>query len=118
MTLSHLSARSGAMFAAVLVSGTLLFGAPAAHAAPKGAYYEVQLAQASPAKKTIIRGVVFQCNGTRCLAPLSGSAAKNVCISVARELGEVASFKAGERVLGADEMANCNVKKKAIIARD
>jgi hypothetical protein len=118
MTLSHFSARSGALVAAVLASTTLLFGAPAAHAAPKGAYYEVQLAEAAPSKKTIIRGVVFQCEGTFCRAAITGSAPKNVCISVARELGEVASFKAGDRVLLADEMANCNAKKKVNIARD
>jgi hypothetical protein len=118
MTLSHFSSRSGALFAAVLTSGALLFGAPAAHAAPKGAYYEVQLADAAPAKKSIIRGVVFQCDGTLCRAPITGSAPKNVCISVARELGEVSSFKAGDRLLSTDEMANCNIKKKVNIARD
>jgi hypothetical protein len=118
MTLSHFSTRSGALVAAVLASTALLFGAPAAHAAPKGAYYEVQLAEASPAKKAIIRGVVFQCEGNVCRAPIIGSAPKNVCISVAREFGEISSFKAGDRVLLADEMANCNAKKKVNIARD
>jgi hypothetical protein len=118
MTLSPLFTRSGALFAAVLTSATLLIGAPAAHAASKVAFYEVKLTEAAPAKKSIIRGVVFQCEGTLCRAPITGSAAKNVCISVARELGEVASFKAGERLLSSDEMAACNVKKKVNIARD
>ncbi len=118
MSLSQISIRSGALFAAVLASGTLLFGAPAAHAAGEGPYYRVELAQPAVAKKSIIRGVVFQCEGTVCRAPITGSAPKNVCVSVARELGEVASFKAGERLLSTDEMANCNVKKKLNIARD
>jgi hypothetical protein len=86
MTLSHFSTRSGALVAAVLASTALLFGAPAAHAAPKGAYYEVQLAEASPAKKAIIRGVVFQCEGNVCRAPIIGSLASSAKFRVSRRV--------------------------------
>jgi hypothetical protein len=118
MTLSPISQRSIALFAAALASATLLFGAPAAHAAPKSAYYQVELAQPAGVKKAIVRGVVFQCEGTVCRAPMSASAAKNVCASLAREIGQVQSFKAADRVLDANEMASCNVKTKVYIARD
>jgi hypothetical protein len=118
MTLSQISTRSGALFAAVLTSSALLFGAPAAHAAPASGYYKVELAQPAAAKKAIIRGVVFQCEGTTCMAAMSSSTARNVCISVARELGEVSSFKTGPKSLDATELATCNEKKKINIARD
>ncbi len=116
MTLSQISLRGGALLAATIASATLLFGAPAAHAVAQGPHYKVQLAQPAPVKKTVIRGVVFQCEGTVCKAPLASSAPKNVCASVARELGEVAVFNAGDKALGAEDMANCNAKKKMIIA--
>ncbi len=118
MTLSQISARSGALLAAVLASGTLLFGAPAAHAAPAGGYYKIELAQPAAAKKAIIRGVVFQCEDNVCKAPITGSTPRNVCISVARELGEVSSFTVGAKAFDDTELASCNEKKKINIARD
>jgi hypothetical protein len=116
MTLSQTFKRSGALFAAILTSGTLLFGAPAAHAVAQGPHYKVQLVQPAPVKKMVIRGVVFQCEDTVCKAPIASSAPKNMCASVARELGEVAVFNAGDRQLTAEDMASCNAKKKTIIA--
>ncbi len=119
MTLSQVSARVGALAAAALVSGTLLFAAPQAHAATgKGAYYQVQLNQAPAASKKVVRGVFFKCEGTTCVAPLASSAPKNVCVSVAREFGEVSSFKAGTREFGAEDLAACNDKAPQNIAKN
>jgi hypothetical protein len=117
MTLSQTSSRFGALVAAAATSAVLLFAAPQAHA-QSARYYTVELAQPAAASKAIVRGVVFQCNGTTCRAPLTSSAPKNVCASVAKEFGEVTSFKAGDRVLEAGDLDGCNARKKVIIAKD
>ena len=117
MTLSSASARMGAFVGAVATSAVLLFAAPQAHAA-SGRYYSVELSQPVEAKKTVVRGVVFQCEGTTCRAPLTSSAPRNVCASVAKEFGEVTSFTAGERILEAGDIATCNQKKKVVLAKD
>jgi hypothetical protein len=119
MTLSQTSTRFGALVGAFATSAVLLFAAPQAHAQSNaGRYYTVELAQPAAASKAIVRGVVFQCNGTTCRAPLTSSAPKNVCASVAKEFGEVTSFKAGDRLLEASDIDGCNAKKKVIIAKD
>jgi hypothetical protein len=117
MTLSQASTRFGALAAAFATSAVLLFAAPQAHA-QSARYYQVELAQPAASNKAIVRGVMFQCNGTTCRAPLTSSAPRNVCASVAKEFGEVTSFKAGDRMLEAADLDGCNAKKKVIIAKD
>jgi hypothetical protein len=118
MTLSPFSTRLGAFAAAVAVSSTLLFVAPQAHAAkPGGTYYKAELTQAAPAKKELIRGVFVKCADGKCAAPLASAADKNMCVSIAREFGEVASFSAGDRVFDAEQLANCNDKGNVSVAR-
>jgi len=111
MTLSHFSARLGAVVAAAAVSATLLLVAPQAHAA-NGAYYKIELAQPAAAKQELLRSVFVKCEGTACRAPMASTAPKNMCISVARKFGAVAAFSAGERVFTADELAACNGNAK------
>jgi hypothetical protein len=118
MILSQLLTRFGATIPAAVMGAVILIAVPSAHAAQGSSYYKIELAEAAPVKKTIVRGVMFQCEGTTCRAPITGSAPKNVCVSIAKEFGEVRSFQAGERTFGTDEVASCNVKKKVIIARD
>ena len=118
MTLSPVFNRFSS-FAAVAVTGAALFAiAPAAQAAGGNGYYSIELAQPAASSKAIVRGVAVVCNGTSCHAPVSGSTPKNMCVSIAKELGEVATFKAGDRVLESDDLASCNAKKKANIARN
>ncbi len=117
MTLSQTSSRFGAFAAAVATSAVLLVAAPQAHA-QTARFYTVELAQPATASKAVVRGVVFQCNGTTCRAPLTSSAPRNVCASVAKEFGQVTSFKAGDRMLEAADIDGCNAKKKINIAKD
>ena len=117
MNLSQTSSRFGALVGAVATSAVLLFAAPQAHA-NSVRFYTVELAQPAASSKAVVRGVVFQCEGTSCRAPVATSAPRNVCASVAKEFGEVTSFKAGDRVLEADDIATCNAKKKVVLAKD
>lgn len=117
MTLSHVSSRLGAFAAAALVATTLIV-APQAEAASKANYYKVELSQAPAAPKKIIRGVFFNCEGTSCSAPLASSAPRNVCVTVARELGAISSFKAGSRDFDAAEVASCNEAVSSSLAKN
>jgi hypothetical protein len=120
MTLSHVSARAGALAAAAVLSTTLLFGVSTqAQAAPnKGPYYQAELAQPAPSKQELLRSVFVKCEGTACRAPMASTAPKNMCISIAREFGAVTSFSAGDRVFTADEIAACNGQQKEVIAKN
>ena len=124
MTLSQSFSKSTAFsrFGALIGALAVTAGVVAIPATPVQAaaarYYTVELAQPATAKQAIIRGVMFKCEGTSCRAPVVGSAPRNVCISVAKEFGEVASFKVGDRLLGADDLTSCNAKTKVNIAKD
>lgn len=118
MTLSQSFSRFGALVGALAVTaGVMAIPATPVNAAA-ARYYTIELAQPAEAKEAIIRGVMFKCEGTSCRAPVTGSAPRNVCASVAKEFGEVVTFKAGDRVLEASDIASCNAKKKVIIAKD
>lgn len=108
MTLSHVSARLGAIAAASALSATLLVVAPQAHAANNAPYYKIELAQPAAAKQELLRSVFVKCDGTTCRAPMASTAPKNMCISIARKFGAVVAFSAGERVFTVDELAACN----------
>jgi hypothetical protein len=118
MTLSQISARMGVLAAATALSATLLFVAPQAHAASNSSYYKVELAQPTTAKPELLRSVYVKCEGTSCRAPMASTAPKNMCISIAREFGEVAAFTAGERVFTAEEVAACNGNNAKAIAKN
>lgn len=111
---SRLGAFAGAV---ALTAGVMAIPASPVQA-NAGRYYTIELAQPATAKQAIVRGVMFKCEGTSCRAPLAGSAPRNVCASVAKEFGAVASFKAGDRVLDAADLASCNQKSKVNIAKD
>jgi hypothetical protein len=118
MTLSHFSARLGALAAASALSATLVFVAPQAHAATNGSYYKIELAQPADAKPELLRSVFVKCEGTSCRAPMASTAPKNMCVSVGRKFGAVGAFTAGERVFTADEVAACNADNAKAIAKN
>lgn len=119
MTLSQSFSRIGAFVGALTVTaGFMTIAATPASATSSARYYTIELAQPVAAKQSIVRGVMVKCEGTTCRAPVSGSAPRNVCASVAKEFGEIASFKAGDRVLDAADLSSCNKKTKINIAKD
>jgi hypothetical protein len=117
MTLSQITARLGSLASAIAVSSVLLFVGPV-HAAPgDGYYYQAELAETAPVQKELVRGVMVKCEGTECRAPIASSSAKNVCISISREFGEVTAFKVGTRTFDAEQIAKCNGKAKVKVAK-
>lgn len=120
MTLSQSFSRLGAFAGAALMTAAVFAipATPVQAASGSARYYTVELAQPAAAKQAVVRGVIFNCDGTSCRAPIAGSAPRNVCISVAKEFGAVTSFKAGDRVLDAADLSACNAKTKVNIAKD
>lgn len=114
MTLSLPKLRSFSAVTLALVWTSLTFGAAISPtgAEARGAtpYYTAQFAAPAAEETAIIGGVVWQCAGTTCLAAKASSRPVTLCKRVARELGEVTSFTAGEKALEAEELATCNGK--------
>jgi hypothetical protein len=61
------------------------------------------------AARLIVRDISWSCAGAACEAPRTATAPDaNVCASVARKLGRLASFQAGGRTFEAAELERCN----------
>ncbi|NNM76117.1 hypothetical protein HJG53_04235 [Sphingomonas sp. ID1715] len=92
-----------------LVGSFALLGS-AAIAQPNGNYYNVTLASEAAAPKTVVKDTLFSCNGATCVAGEATSRPAIICASIARELGPVTSFRAGEQSLDGEALAKCNAK--------
>ncbi|MDZ4306891.1 CC_3452 family protein [Allopontixanthobacter sp.] len=114
MTLSLPKFRSFSAVTLALVWTSLTFGAAITpvetQARAATPYYTAQFAAPAAEATAIIGGVVWQCAGSTCLAAKASARPVNLCKRVAREIGEVTSFTAGEKALEAAELATCNGK--------
>lgn len=80
-----------------------------AHAAPSGGVYTVSLASPLPAaRREIIDGAIWRCEGDRCSAPADGARTLVVCGKVARRFGPVAKFAAPQGDLTPEQLTRCN----------
>ena len=100
--------RIAAFILSLLGSLTLL--GSAAVAQPNGGFYNITLAAQPAAAKQIVRGMIFNCDGATCAAGEGTSRPAIVCASIARELGPVTSFRAGDESLDGEALAKCNAK--------
>ena len=92
------------------LAGSFALLGSAAVAQPNPGYYSVTLANEVTEAKQVVRGTLFSCNGASCAAAEGTSRPAIVCASVARELGPVTSFRAGDAVLDGEALAKCNAK--------
>lgn len=90
--------------------GSLTLLGSAAIAQPGGGFYQLNLADQPAASKQIVRGTIFNCDGASCSAAEGTSRPAIVCASVARQLGPVTSFRAGDESLDGEALAKCNAK--------
>ena len=92
------------------LAGSLTLLGSAAFAQPSGEFYQLTLANQPAAAKQVVRGMIFNCAGESCSAAEGTSRAAIVCASVARELGPLTAFRAGNESLDGEALAKCNAK--------
>jgi len=101
-------------FASLLASAAaslLLLSATAASAQPGGAFYAAKPVTASTAGSLVVRDTIWKCDANGCASTTKGkSRAAFVCESLVKEIGQVASFRAGTEDFDADALAKCNAK--------
>lgn len=107
--------RSLAILFSLLASFVVLSNTTAVVAAPAG-YYQAVPATAPEAGKSVVRGLVWTCDGDACAAPQGTSRPAIICASVVRELGPITSFRAGDEQFDAEALAKCNAKAKSASA--
>ncbi len=93
----------------VFALSLVLAGAPAIATEP---LYHAALEKPAAAR-LIVKDVSWSCTGAACSAPRTATAPDaNVCASVARRLGRLISFQAGDRAFEAAELKKCNAAAK------
>jgi hypothetical protein len=78
------------------------------HAATAGAYSVSLATPLAAAKREIIDGAMWRCEGDRCTAAANGERAMPVCGKVARKFGPVARFAGPQGELSPEQLARCN----------
>lgn len=94
-----------------LLASLTLFSATAI-AAPAGGFYTATPVTAPAVTKAVARDIVWTCDGQNCSAGASTSRAAIVCAVAVRELGALASFRAGSESFDAAALEKCNAKAK------
>lgn len=96
--------------AALAFTGTVAsFAVTTSPAQAASAGYSVALAAPlAAARREIIDGTIWRCEGDRCAAPANGERAAAVCGKVARKFGPVARFTGPQGELSSDQLARCN----------
>ena len=83
---------------------------PASAAIARGDDARASVTLAAPAAKdrVIAGGVVWACQGTTCIGPVSRKRPLRVCRELVRELGEVVRYEARDTAMDEAELARCN----------
>ncbi len=80
-----------------------------ADAAPRGGSFSAALTSPLPgARREIIDGTMWRCEGERCSAAADGSRAVMACRKVSRKFGTVSRFTSPDGDLSAEELGRCN----------
>jgi hypothetical protein len=92
-------------------ASVLLLGATAASAQPAGGFYAAKPAAAANVARLVVRDTLWTCGEVGCSSnSKGGSRAAIVCESLAREVGTLESFRAGDVMFDAAALAKCNAK--------
>lgn len=106
-----LFSKLGAATMALLYT-TLTFGAvltpTTAEARTSTVYYTAELAAPAKESRSIVKGVVWYCEGTTCRARKSNSRPVNVCKRLSNDMGAITAFTAKGKALADAKLAKCN----------
>ena len=111
MTLSLKTFSRISIFISAIAYTALTFGvavAPGPVSAQSAAYYTATLAQPAEENRAVAGGVAWSCEGTTCVANKGTARPMRVCRGLAREFGEITSFKTDGEELAQDKLAKCN----------
>lgn len=110
MNLSVPNSARIAVFASAIVYTAATFGLATATpaAAQSGPYYTATLAQPTEDSRAIAGGIAWACQGTTCVANKGTSRPARICRGLAREMGEIAEFRANGETLDEAKLARCN----------
>lgn len=101
--------RLAPLAASVAVPLLLLFAPAAVSAQPNGQFYSARPVNAPSVASLVVRDTIWKCGGEGCASATRGkSRPAFVCESLAREVGELASFRAGDKEFDAEALAKCN----------
>lgn len=98
-----------------MLRSTLVTAAIAAFAAPAlaGTFTAETVSPVAKGETIIAEKAIWNCNGTSCVADLKRKTVTvRTCKKVAKEVGELKSFKNGKSALTAEEIADCNKSAK------
>ena len=73
-----------------------------------GPYYTVELTKDARETRVVASGVVWHCEGTRCLAAKGTSRPLRVCRQLQRKVGEIAAMTSDGAIMQATDLARCN----------
>ena len=111
MTLSVNRAARLMVFVLALAYTGLTFGVAVTPAsAQSSAYYVAELAAPASETSAVAGGVAWTCRENLCVANKGNSRPMRICRGLAREFGEVVSFRTQGEELAADRLAKCNGK--------
>jgi len=102
-----MSLRSRSITLAALALGLSLAPAALSAQAP-AARFSAELASPAADARVVAGGIAWRCEGTTCSAPVNGTRSLRACRELARELGPVVRFSAGDAVMDEAELARCN----------
>ncbi len=108
MTLPHNPARHLVALIAATVFTATIFSASAASANTTGPAFKAELAAPTETKRHTIGDAVFACEGDTCRGTSSSSSARNVCVKLARKVGQLQSFSVKGEAFDAEELQRCN----------
>lgn len=91
-----------------LIFGSALAPAPAMAQPATAAYYKAELSQPAKDPRPIAGKVVWNCQGTTCVAPRGTSRPLRICRELFRKVGTLNSFSAKGEALESKSLERCN----------
>lgn len=100
---------SRTLFAAALaIAGTLASFGVTTSAQAAGVYSAKLAAPLTEARREILSGAVWKCQGDSCTGTDNGSSPVNNCARLVRKFGRVTSFASPRGELSAEQLERCN----------
>ncbi|MBS3927516.1 MAG: hypothetical protein KGZ65_02725 [Sphingomonadales bacterium] len=109
-TINAQSLSRSLLAAGLALAGTVIsFSATTTPAQAGTNSYSAKLTAALEAPKSkVINGVIWKCEGDSCRGAVDGSAPRNVCVKIAKNFGQLASFTGPKGEFSAEDLQRCN----------